>query len=397
MLDNGGHWLLPSVIDLVQDRTGRVIYQKGVSKGAGGDCAACFVAAGPSSNAAGGTLYRNAGPPDPAAIPLPNATYADNAVLYKPTRPDPLVTPEADSEIVAMMQGVVQRGTGTAVAAVGKPLAGKTGTTSDWFDAWFVGFSPDLVAGVFVGFDDPRTLGQGEVGGHVAAPIFRDFMEAALKDVPAKPFPVAPGAALVASASSRMRADARAGSSRWSNDDVASLDEDNTDLEPVELNNGMRSERDYSGAGKRRRYGWDARDAASPVNPEDSQQPWVIERRVASPATEPPYSRSSSFGERSPAAPNSAEHGPVVRGAQPPVIATTPTAPGSVPPTWPGYATRRVPGYAAAQPADSAPNWGPPAAMPSWTPAYPATPKPGFPPPPPGYMPQYAVPAWAPR
>ena len=58
-----------------------------------------------------------------------------------------------------MMQGVVERGTGTAVAAVGKPLAGKTGTTSDWFDAWFVGFSPDLAAGVYVGFDDPRTLG----------------------------------------------------------------------------------------------------------------------------------------------------------------------------------------------------------------------------------------------
>src|SRR2546423_746565 len=88
-----------------------------------------------------------------------------------------------------MMQGVVERGTGTAVAAVGKPLAGKTGTTSDWFDAWFVGFSPDLAAGVFVGFDDPRTLGDGEVGGHVAAPIFRDFMAAAPKDAPAKPVP----------------------------------------------------------------------------------------------------------------------------------------------------------------------------------------------------------------
>src|SRR5205085_11020452 len=97
------------------------------------------------------------------------------------------------------VQGGGQRGTGTAVAVVGKPLAGKTGTTSDWFDAWFVGFSPDLVAGVFVGFDDPRTLGQGEVGGHVAAPIFRDFMTAALKDVPAKPFS---GRTLIASARS---------------------------------------------------------------------------------------------------------------------------------------------------------------------------------------------------
>src|SRR6266852_424664 len=122
----------------------------------------------------------------------PNATYADNALLYRPTKRDPLVSQEADYEILAMMQGVVQRGTGTAVAAVSKPLAGKTGTTSDWFDAWFVGFSPDLAAGVFVGFDDPRTLGNGEVGGHVAAPIFRDFMAQALKDVPAKPFPAPP-------------------------------------------------------------------------------------------------------------------------------------------------------------------------------------------------------------
>src|SRR6202035_4713000 len=108
----------------------------------------------------------------------------------------PMIDPIADGQIISMMQGVVQQGTGIAVAAVGKPLAGKTGTTSDWFDAWFVGFSPDLVAGVFVGFDDPRTLGGGEVGGHVAAPIFRDFMTQALKDVPAKEFPEPPPGAM---------------------------------------------------------------------------------------------------------------------------------------------------------------------------------------------------------
>jgi hypothetical protein len=107
-----------------------------------------------------------------------------------------LVNQDADAELIAMLQGVVQRGTGTAVAAVGKPLAGKTGTTSDWYDAWFVGFSPDLAAGVYVGFDDPRTLGTGEVGGHVAAPIFRDFMAQALKNVPAKAFPEPPSAAV---------------------------------------------------------------------------------------------------------------------------------------------------------------------------------------------------------
>jgi membrane carboxypeptidase/penicillin-binding protein len=190
MIDNGGHWLLPSVVDAVQDRSGRVIYQKGVK-----ECVACFVATAPASDAAADSLYKVSGAPDPSSVTVPNARYVENAVLYKPTKPDPLISADADAEIIAMMQGVVERGTGTAVAAVGKPLAGKTGTTSDWFDAWFVGFSPDIAAGVYVGFDDPRTLGNGEVGGRVAAPIFRDFMMAALKNVPAKPFPTPPSAA----------------------------------------------------------------------------------------------------------------------------------------------------------------------------------------------------------
>jgi penicillin-binding protein 1A len=187
MLDNGGHWLLPSVVDLVQDRSGRVIYQKGVD-----GCAACFVASGPRSGPDADPVFRATGPANPSWIWLPNTQYAPNSLVYRPNKPEPLVDPTADAEIVSMMQGVVEHGTGVVVSAVGKPLAGKTGTTSDWFDAWFVGFSPDLVAGVFVGFDEPRTLGDGEVGGHVAAPIFRDFMAAALKDAPAKPFPAAP-------------------------------------------------------------------------------------------------------------------------------------------------------------------------------------------------------------
>ncbi|HEV8679451.1 MAG TPA: PBP1A family penicillin-binding protein [Stellaceae bacterium] len=200
MLDNGGHWLNASVIDVVQDRDGRILYQKGI-KG----CAACFVAAGPQAGPDAPKLYRPGGAADPASAALPNTRYADNAVVYKPAKPDPLASEEADTEILAMMQRVVQRGTGTAVAAVGKPLAGKTGTTSDWYDAWFVGFSPDLVAGVFVGFDEPRTLGDGETGGHVAAPIFRDFMAAALKDKPATPFPV-PARAMAALANPAGRA-----------------------------------------------------------------------------------------------------------------------------------------------------------------------------------------------
>jgi penicillin-binding protein 1A len=92
-----------------------------------------------------------------------------------------------------MLEGVVQRGTGTAVKAVGKPIAGKTGTTNDWQDAWFVGFTPDIAAGVFVGYDDPTFLGSDETGGHLAAPIFRDFMMVALKDAPPTEFRTPPG------------------------------------------------------------------------------------------------------------------------------------------------------------------------------------------------------------
>ena len=83
------------------------------------------------------------------------------------------------------------------MSAVGKPLAGKTGTSNESKDVWFVGFSPDLVCGVFVGFDDPRTLGRMEQGATVAAPIFRDFMKEALADEPAIPFRVPPGITLV--------------------------------------------------------------------------------------------------------------------------------------------------------------------------------------------------------
>ena len=96
-----------------------------------------------------------------------------------------------------MLQGVVKRGTGRRVRAVGKPVAGKTGTTNDGVDTWFIGFSPDLAAGVFVGFDTPRTLGRRETGSSVAAPIFRDFMKAALADQPAIPFRIPPGIRLV--------------------------------------------------------------------------------------------------------------------------------------------------------------------------------------------------------
>ena len=95
------------------------------------------------------------------------------------------------------MEGVVQRGTATVVKEVGKPIAGKTGTTNDEKDAWFIGFTPDLAVGVYMGYDKPRHLGRGATGGHLSAPIARDFFKAALADKPAMPFRVPPGIKLI--------------------------------------------------------------------------------------------------------------------------------------------------------------------------------------------------------
>ena len=92
----------------------------------------------------------------------------------------------------------MQRGTGTrAGQGLNRPVAGKTGTTNDYMDNWFVGFTPDIVIAVWLGFDDPKTLGQGETGGQNAAPIFRDVLEAALRGSPPVPFRAPPGVALV--------------------------------------------------------------------------------------------------------------------------------------------------------------------------------------------------------
>jgi membrane carboxypeptidase/penicillin-binding protein len=97
------------------------------------------------------------------------------------------------------MEGVVQGGTAIAVKEVGKPIAGKTGTTNEAKDAWFIGFSPDIVVGIYLGYDKPRPLGKGNAatGGHLAAPIARDFLKLALADKPATPFKIPAGIKLI--------------------------------------------------------------------------------------------------------------------------------------------------------------------------------------------------------
>ncbi len=159
MLANGGKQVTPSFIDTVQDRHGRLIFRHDDR-----DCPRC----------AGAEATANA-PPE-----LPDTRIAVD-------------DPRLNYQIVSMLQGVVENGTARRVYMPGRPLAGKTGTTNDSFDAWFVGFSSNLAVGVYVGFDQPRTLGEREAGGSAAAPIFKQFMEKAWPIRPGAPFKVPSG------------------------------------------------------------------------------------------------------------------------------------------------------------------------------------------------------------
>ncbi|HYE49414.1 MAG TPA: penicillin-binding protein 1A [Azospirillaceae bacterium] len=185
MLVNGGKRIDPTFVDRVQDNAGRTIYKHDQRP-----CDGCTDLVWPGTESAAAAL--------PAAPDGAAAAPADpGKVPYVPDTREQVADPRTVYQVVSMMEGVVQRGTGVRLREIGKPLAGKTGTTNDSMDAWFVGFSPDLAVGVFVGFDQPRSLGDKESGSSVAVPIFKDFMEAALKDKPATPFRVPPGLRLV--------------------------------------------------------------------------------------------------------------------------------------------------------------------------------------------------------
>lgn len=163
VLANGGKKVQATLIDRIQDRYGRTIWRHDAR-----ECAECRA----------------------------RAWDAQEEPFLEDDRQQ-VVDPHSAYQITSMMEGVVQRGTGTKVKKVGKPLAGKTGTTNDEKDAWFVGFAPDLVVGVFIGFDSPKPMGKGETGGGLASPVFRDFMMSALKDKPAIPFRIPPGIKLI--------------------------------------------------------------------------------------------------------------------------------------------------------------------------------------------------------
>ncbi|MEQ1792394.1 MAG: PBP1A family penicillin-binding protein, partial [Nitrospiraceae bacterium] len=108
-----------------------------------------------------------------------------------------VISKETAYGITNMMEDVIQKGTGQAAKSIGRPLAGKTGTTNDFINAWFIGGAPNLVAGIYVGFDDRRSLGETESGAHAALPIWINFMKEALKPLPVAFFSIPEGVTFV--------------------------------------------------------------------------------------------------------------------------------------------------------------------------------------------------------
>jgi penicillin-binding protein 1A len=162
-LVNGGRRLEPALIERIQDRHGRTVLRR--------DDRPC---------------------PDCAGV----AWEAQPTPVLLEQREQ--VIPAARAyQMVNLLQGVVDRGTGVRARDLGKPVAGKTGTSNDSRDAWFIGFTPDLVVGVYIGYDQPKSLGAREQGASAALPVFIDMMTGALADQPATPFRVPAGVRLV--------------------------------------------------------------------------------------------------------------------------------------------------------------------------------------------------------
>jgi penicillin-binding protein 1A len=157
MFANGGKKITATLIDRIQDRRGKTIFKHDKR-----DCSACEA-----------------------------GNYVDGMVEpeFIDVR-EQVMSPYTAYQITSMLEGVVQRGTGKKMLVVGKPIAGKTGTSNDERDAWFVGYTPNMTVGVYVGYDNPKPMGKKRTGGELAAPIVADFMKLALKDQPAIPFHV---------------------------------------------------------------------------------------------------------------------------------------------------------------------------------------------------------------
>jgi penicillin-binding protein 1A len=163
ILANGGRQIKATLIDRIQDRWGHTIYRHDER-----ECLGCDA---------------------PNFDPGNEPKLVDNR--------EQVLDPLTSYQITSIMEGVIQRGTGVSIKDVGKHLAGKTGTTNDAKDLWFIGYSPDLAVGVYIGYDKPRSLGDSAQAATYAAPIFRDFMKMALASKPDTPFRVPPGIKLI--------------------------------------------------------------------------------------------------------------------------------------------------------------------------------------------------------
>lgn len=160
MLVNGGKKITPHFIDRIQNRRGETVFKADART-----CDGCG----------------------------PKIRWEQQTVPILIDTREQIEDPRTAYQMVSILEGVVQRGTATKLKDLGRPVAGKTGTTNESRDVWFVGFTPDLVVGVFMGYDQPQSLGDKETGASLAVPIFGDFMRAALADTPPVPFRVPPG------------------------------------------------------------------------------------------------------------------------------------------------------------------------------------------------------------
>ena len=163
MFANGGKRIRSTLIDRIQDRRGVTIYRHDDRQ-----CQGCTA-----------DRWNN----------------QDEPILID--RREQVLDPMTAYQITSMMEGVIQRGTATVIKELNRPLAGKTGTSNEEKDAWFMGFSPDLTVGVYLGYDNPKPMGRGATGGQMSAPVFRDFMRVALADKPPTPFRVPTGIKLI--------------------------------------------------------------------------------------------------------------------------------------------------------------------------------------------------------
>ena len=155
---NGGNKIDPRLISRIQDRRGKTIYLE------------------KSRNCLGCDKFIN--------------INDENELPKIKNNNDKVISEETAYQMTSILQGAVERGTAKKLRSLKVPLAGKTGTTNDNFDAWFIGFSSNLVIGVYVGFDNPKTLGKFETGSKAALPIFKDFVEKALYKEDFREFPI---------------------------------------------------------------------------------------------------------------------------------------------------------------------------------------------------------------